>query len=62
MQEGRQEGQREFVENLLRARFGSLDEDLAGIIEAVLDLPPAESAPLLLQLSREGLLARFRQS
>ena len=58
-QEGRQEGQRVVVENLLRARFGSLDDQLEAIIEPVLELPPEEFTQLLLQLSREELLARF---
>jgi predicted transposase/invertase (TIGR01784 family) len=58
-QEGRQEGQREILENLLRARFGSLDEELTTIVEAVMNLPSAEFTPLLLQLSRAELLDRF---
>jgi len=47
------------LENLLRFRFGSLDEYLSGIIQPLLKLPPAESTALLLQLSREELMARF---
>lgn len=47
------------LENLLRFRFGSLDEHLSGIIQPLLKLPPAESTALLLQLSREELMARF---
>jgi hypothetical protein len=39
------------VENLLKARFGELDEQLVGIIEPILQLPPQEYAALLLQLS-----------
>jgi predicted transposase YdaD len=61
-QEGRQEGQREIVEDLLKARFGNLDEELSAIVAAVLKLPPAEFTPLLLQLSRQELLDRFRQA
>jgi predicted transposase/invertase (TIGR01784 family) len=61
LEEGRQEGQREIVEDLLKARFGNLDEELSAIVAALLKLPPAEFTPLLLQLSREELLDRFRQ-
>jgi hypothetical protein len=54
-----QEGQRQVVENLLRVRFGSLDEELERIIEPLLQLPPQEYSRLLLELSREELLTRF---
>lgn len=40
-----QQGQRQVVENLLKARFGELDEQLAGIIELMLQLPPQEYFP-----------------
>ncbi|MEM6753233.1 MAG: hypothetical protein AAF630_09715 [Cyanobacteria bacterium P01_C01_bin.38] len=52
-------GQRKVVENLLKIRFGSLDEQLSTIIEPLLSLPAEEFTPLLLQLSREELLERF---
>jgi len=58
-QETQRRGQRFVVENLLKARFGELDEQLAAIIEPMLQLPPQEYAALLLQLSREELLRRF---
>ncbi len=58
-QQGLQEGQRRIIESLLRSRFGELDPQLAAIIDPILALPPEESTPLLLQLSREELLARF---
>lgn len=61
IQQGIQQGERLVVESLLRSRFGSLDEELSAIIERLLTLPPEEFTPLLLQLSREKLLARFRQ-
>lgn len=57
------EGERLVVENLLLFRFGSLDEELSAIIEPLLALPPEEFTPLLMQLSRSELIARFgRQS
>jgi hypothetical protein len=59
MQQEMQKGQRLVVENLLRVRFGGLDEELMTIVEPLLVLPPEEFTYLLLQLSREELLARF---
>ena len=58
-QQGIEQGQRMLVESILRSRFGSLDPDLTAIIPQVLSLPSEESAPLLLNLSREELLTRF---
>ncbi len=61
-QRGRQEGQCIVVENLLTARFGSLDPELMAIVQPIVDLTPSEYSSLLLQLSnlsREDLLARF---
>lgn len=60
--EGEQQGQRLMLENLLLARFGSLEPVDNAIIETLLAKPPEESAPLLLQLSREELIARFGQN
>ncbi len=53
------EGRRETVENFLRVRFGSLDEELSGAIAPLLELPPEELTCLLLTLSREELLEQF---
>jgi hypothetical protein len=55
-----QEGERLIVENLLKVRFGELDNELQSIISPLLALPPEEFTPLLLQLSREELITRFR--
>lgn len=60
-QKGRNEGQRTIIENLLRARFGSLDDELNSIIQPLLALSAEEFSPLLIQLSREELISRFRQ-
>ncbi|WGV25459.1 hypothetical protein [Halotia branconii] len=54
-----QEGQRQVVENLLRVRFGPLDEQLERVIEPLLQLPPQEYSRLLLELSYDELLRRF---
>jgi flagellar biosynthesis/type III secretory pathway protein FliH len=58
---GIQQGERLVVENLLKVRFGEIDNELQAIIESLLALTPEEFTPLLLQLSREELIARFRQ-
>lgn len=59
IQRGIQQGERLVIENMLRIRFGVLDEELRSIIEPLLELPPEEFTGLLMQLSRDELLARF---
>jgi hypothetical protein len=59
LQQGVQQGERLVVENVLRVRFGTIDEELARIIDAALRLPPEKFTPLLMQLSREELIDRF---
>lgn len=62
LQEGMRAERRAMMENLLRVRFGSLDDQLSAIIEPMLELPSEEFTRLLLQLSnlsREEVLARF---
>lgn len=56
---GEKQGERKVIENLLKVRFGELDESLTALISQILVLPPEEYTPLLLQLSREELLIRF---
>ncbi|WP_208821508.1 hypothetical protein [Tolypothrix sp. PCC 7910] len=58
-QQGIEQGERLVVENLLKVRFGELDNELQPIISSLVALPPEEFTPLLLQLSREELIARF---
>ena len=62
LEQAKQEGQRSVIESLLRSRFGELDSQLAAIIDPILALSPEEFTPLLLQLSREELLARLSPS
>ncbi len=59
LQEGKQEERREVVENLLKVRFGVLDNELSNIVELLLRFPPEEFTPLLLNLERSELLNRF---
>lgn len=63
LQEGRQEGiereRRAMIESILQVRFGAVDSQLASIINPLIAMSREEFTPLLLQLSREELLARF---
>ena len=59
IERGKQGERRVTIESLLRIRFGSIDEEISRIIEPLTALSPEEFTPLLLQSSREGLLARF---
>ncbi|NEQ88495.1 MAG: hypothetical protein F6K26_53840, partial [Moorea sp. SIO2I5] len=59
--QGRQNERRSMVTYLLCSRFGELDQELLDIIEPLMALSPEEFIPLLLQLSRLELLARFRE-
>jgi hypothetical protein len=61
IQTGIQQGERLVIENLLRTRFGTLDPEILSTIDPLLALTPEEFTPLLLQLSREELVARFAQ-
>ncbi|MDF5737112.1 MULTISPECIES: hypothetical protein [unclassified Nostoc] len=59
LETGIEQGERLVVENLLKVRFGEIDNELQAIIEPLLALSPEEFTPLLLQLSREELINRF---
>ncbi len=52
---------RQSVENLLKMRFGDLDETLAMVVGPLLNLPAQEYIPLLVDLSREELISRFSE-
>ena len=60
--EAKQQEKRLIIENLLRFRFGELDEALQRVVEQILVWQPEELNALILQLSqlsREELVARF---
>ncbi len=59
---GIEKGKRSMIENILKVRFGSLDEQLSAIIPALLELSEEECTQTLLQFSREELLTRFSTS
>jgi hypothetical protein len=51
---------KQLIEYLLKLRFG-VDEALSQLIEPLVQMPPKESLQLLMQCSREDLLAQFNQ-
>ncbi|KYC40785.1 hypothetical protein WA1_24470 [Scytonema hofmannii PCC 7110] len=53
------EERRQILENMLEVRFGSLDSELITLVSAISALPVKEFTLLLIQLSREELIARF---
>ena len=59
IQEGIQRAQRQEVENLLQAKFSEIDEQLAQIIEPLIQLEPLDRTRMIMQLDRSELLARF---
>jgi hypothetical protein len=68
-QEGIQRGSLEerysLITSLLEGRFGSLDTELSGLVEQIVQLPVSERTGLLLSLanlSRSELLERFREN
>lgn len=60
-QEARQEVMRSAIQNLIKYKFGSVDDELKTIIESLLVLEPEQFIPLLSQLSRKDLLDKFSQ-
>lgn len=60
-QERHQEIMRSAIKNLIKYRFGSVDDELKTIIEPLSVLEPEQFIPLLSQLSREELLDKFNQ-
>ncbi|WP_333279109.1 MULTISPECIES: hypothetical protein [unclassified Microcoleus] len=59
IEQGIQQAKRETLENILQVRFGEIDEELAQIIEPLIQLEFLEIARLSMQLDRSQLLARF---
>lgn len=59
IEQGIQQSKRQFLESILQVRFGEIDEELAQIIEPLIQLEPLEITRLSMQLDRSQLLARF---
>jgi predicted transposase/invertase (TIGR01784 family) len=55
--EAREDGKAEAIEDILLARFGAIDEELAKVIPRLMQLESTEYAGLLINLSRSELLA-----
>jgi hypothetical protein len=56
---GARQAQQKSITCILAIRFGTIDEQLAAIVPAIMALPIESVTPLLLQLSREELLNHF---
>lgn len=61
IEQGIERGERLMVESMLQVKFGVIDEELSQIIEPLIQLSPLERTQLIMQLSREELLARWQQ-
>jgi|GEM_PF-5723417 len=64
IQQERTQERRLTIENMLKVRFGSVDEQLATLVQPLAELSPEDYAQLLLQLatlSPEELLEHFGQ-
>ncbi|MEM9542452.1 MAG: hypothetical protein AAGA60_23550 [Cyanobacteria bacterium P01_E01_bin.42] len=63
LQQGTEIGEKQatlrLINNLLQVRFGEGDRALAEIVDKIASVSSEEFVPLLLQLSRKELLARF---
>ena len=53
---GAERAKRSAIEGLLRARFGEIDQDMAGVIPRLMSLESDDYTRLLLNLSRSELL------
>ncbi len=60
IEQGLEQGKESMIESIMLTRFGQIDAQLNEIIPEISKLPVSELTPLLLLLSREELLARFR--
>ncbi len=50
------------VESMLQVKFGAVDEELSGIVDRLLQLPPLDLTRFIIESSREELLSRFNTS
>ncbi|MDF5730929.1 MAG: hypothetical protein PUP92_23710, partial [Rhizonema sp. PD38] len=53
------EERRQIIKNMLEVRQSELDSELITLVSAISALPAKEFTLLLMQLSREELIARF---
>ncbi len=60
--EGIQQERRIMIENMLLTRFGAIDIALSEIIEPLTKMPPRDAIQLLMQSSKEEILAHFQSN
>ncbi|WP_333116838.1 MULTISPECIES: hypothetical protein [unclassified Microcoleus] len=61
IQQGIQQSKRQIIESISQVRFGEIDEELAQIIEPLIQLETLDDCTrLIMQLDRSQLLARFQ--
>jgi predicted transposase/invertase (TIGR01784 family) len=58
--EAKENGAREQIESLMRFQFGELDDTLTEVIDQLIQLPADDRTRLILQSSREALIAHFQ--
>ena len=59
-QRGIQQEKRLMIESMLEVKFGAMDRELSQMVEILSQLPAKEATQLIMQSSREELLAWFR--
>jgi hypothetical protein len=60
IEQGLEQERRSTIENLMKLRFSSIDQDLAVIIPELMKLSNSEYTRLLLELSKEELIQYFQ--
>jgi hypothetical protein len=62
LQQGVRQGQRLMIESMLQVKFGEIDDQLAQMIDPLIELSPLERTQAIMNLSRQELLDRFNQT
>jgi hypothetical protein len=60
IEQGIEQGQRSMILSVMRFRYGAIDPELESIIPDLIALDPETSTQLLMQSSREALVAHFQ--
>lgn len=59
VEQGEQRGMQLMLESMLQVKFGEIDEQLSQVIAPLMQLSALERTQMIMQLSREELVARF---
>lgn len=59
LQQGEQRGMRLMIKSMLQVKFGEIDEQLSQVIAPLMQLSALERTQMIMQSSREELVARF---